>query len=296
MKTINKDAVLSNTYLINVLQYAEDEDLGILADYVTDSGKGRLTLDSAACKQLNEARTLNNFSFQDRVLLSREILAFGGNTLSNAYRGMRSSVEAGSLLDKILPDANAQLPYVEVVKDVASHMGVKLPKDASVVDAETMLLQHMLQSAFEKMTPAERDEILAELGGGVTGIGPAATASLITAARMGGFKTFQIAAMVAGSLAKVILGKGLPFKVMGMLMKSLKVVTGPIGWVVTGAWAVADMAAPAYRVTVPAVVQIAYIRQKLLFDMTHRVCECGCAVPNTAKFCGECGVSMEVTA
>lgn len=296
MKKINKDAVLSNTYLINVLQYAEDEDLSILADYVTDSGKGRLTLDSAVCKQLHEARTLNCFSFDDRTLLSREILAFGGNTLSNAYRGIRTGIASGSLLDKILPDANAQLPYVEVVKDVASHMGVKLPKEASVVDAETLLLQHMLQSAFEKMTPAERDEVLSELGSSVSGIGASATAGLLTAAKMGGFKTFQIATIVANSLAKLILGRGLPFKVVGLLMKSLKVAMGPIGWVVTGAWAVADMAAPAYRVTVPVVVQVAYIRQKLLFDMSHSICDCGSAVPHGAKFCAECGAPIEVTA
>lgn len=39
---------------------------------------------------------------------------------------------------------------------------------------------------------------------------------------------------------------------------------GPIGWVLTALWTIVDIAGPAYRVTVPAVIQIAYIRQRVM--------------------------------
>ncbi|WP_409012598.1 hypothetical protein [Bacteroides xylanisolvens] len=39
------------------------------------------------------------------------------------------------------------------------------------------------------------------------------------------------------------------------------IMMGPIGWILTAVWTLIDIAGPAYRVTIPAVIQIAYIRQ-----------------------------------
>ena len=36
---------------------------------------------------------------------------------------------------------------------------------------------------------------------------------------------------------------------------------GPVGWALTGAWTLTDVAGPAYRVTIPAVIQIALLRK-----------------------------------
>ena len=35
---------------------------------------------------------------------------------------------------------------------------------------------------------------------------------------------------------------------------------GPIGWTLSAAWLLADLAGPAYRITVPAVIMVAYLR------------------------------------
>jgi hypothetical protein len=81
----------------------------------------------------------------------------------------------------------------------------------------------------------------------------------------------------------------------GGASRALGAVLGPIGWAVTGLWTLADLSAPAYRVTVPCVVQVAYIRQKLLMQMTHATCSCGAHVVRSAKFCPECGSAMKVS-
>ncbi|OUC10090.1 flagellar basal body rod protein FlgG [Helicobacter pylori SS1] len=47
------------------------------------------------------------------------------------------------------------------------------------------------------------------------------------------------------------------------LKKTLGVLAGPIGWVITGALVSINLAGPAYRVTVPACVLIATLRLKL---------------------------------
>lgn len=48
-----------------------------------------------------------------------------------------------------------------------------------------------------------------------------------------------------------------------MLKKTLGILAGPIGWVITGALVSINLAGPAYRVTVPACVLIATLRLKL---------------------------------
>ncbi|GAA7495739.1 hypothetical protein MMM109_12100 [Helicobacter pylori] len=46
------------------------------------------------------------------------------------------------------------------------------------------------------------------------------------------------------------------------LKKTLGILAGPIGWVITGALVSVNLAWPAYRVTVPACVLIATLRLK----------------------------------
>ncbi|EQD89615.1 ubiquinol-cytochrome C chaperone family protein [Helicobacter pylori SouthAfrica50] len=47
------------------------------------------------------------------------------------------------------------------------------------------------------------------------------------------------------------------------LKKTLGILAGPIGWVITGALVGINIAGPAYRVTVPACVLVATLRLKL---------------------------------
>ncbi|OOP76288.1 flagellar biosynthesis protein FlgG [Helicobacter pylori] len=47
------------------------------------------------------------------------------------------------------------------------------------------------------------------------------------------------------------------------LTRGLSILTGPIGWVITGALVSINLAGPAYRVTVPACVLVATLRKKL---------------------------------
>ncbi|GAA7413633.1 hypothetical protein ID1001_02440 [Helicobacter pylori] len=47
------------------------------------------------------------------------------------------------------------------------------------------------------------------------------------------------------------------------LKKTLILLTGPIGWVITGVWTAINIAGPVYRVTVPACFVVAALRKKL---------------------------------
>ncbi|PDX03191.1 flagellar biosynthesis protein FlgG [Helicobacter pylori] len=47
------------------------------------------------------------------------------------------------------------------------------------------------------------------------------------------------------------------------LTRGLSILTGPVGWIITGVWTAIDIAGPAYRVTVPACILVTTLRKKL---------------------------------
>ncbi|HEY5122933.1 MAG TPA: GTPase, partial [Ignavibacteria bacterium] len=86
--------------------------------------------------------------------------------------------------------------------------------------------------------------------------------SLQIAIRIGGFKSYQLAMIVANGLVKQIMGRGLALAANAGLARAISVFAGPIGWAISAIWALFDIAGPAYRVIIPAVIYIAYLRLK----------------------------------
>ena len=64
---------------------------------------------------------------------------------------------------------------------------------------------------------------------------------------------------------KALIGRGLSFAGNALLTRTMSILAGPIGWAITGVWTAVDIASPAYRVTVPAVIQVAFLRRKYLY-------------------------------
>lgn len=293
--TQNEQKFSEDTSSLWKLIYASDtEDLDILVDYITDKGEGRIALDGNICKQLVRCKNTKYYDESDRNLIIEEVRRFGGNSIANVIRDLRNAVSYGSVLDNILPDAGGAVTYKEIVCDVAEHMKVPFSEDSTVSFVEQGILIKILQSSYEKMSSEERALLLKELGiADLSMLKPGATAILIGAAKLGGFKTYQLALIVANAVARALLGKGLSFATNRMVTKIVSIATGPIGWIITGLWTAADMASPAYRVTVPCVVQIAFMRQKLLAKISSKTCG-SCETLNTldSKFCTACGTAI----
>ncbi len=87
---------------------------------------------------------------------------------------------------------------------------------------------------------------------------------LQTAIKLGKFKSYQLAVIIVNAVWKAVFGRGLTLVANSTLTKWMSVFAGPVGWTISGIWTAVDMAGPAYRVTIPAVVQIAYLRQKYM--------------------------------
>ncbi len=197
--------------------------------------------------------------------LANEVRLFGGDTFMNICRG-----DDGALLD---PSKRNGPPYKEVLLNVASKCGVKssagkqYQPNARVGDVEKALLQKLLDDAYAKMSESEQKEVVEQMSAQAgkqfswaSGI-PLATLLAQAGIQMSGFMAYQIAVIVANGLAKAVLGKGLAFATNAALTKSVSLFAGPLGLVFSGLWLIKDLSGPAYRITIPCVVQIAFLRQ-----------------------------------
>jgi uncharacterized protein YaaW (UPF0174 family) len=256
--------------LLILISSADMEELDLLVDYITDSGKGRIALAKDVCAALVSGKQEQRYTQHLRRMIIRELQLFGGNSIVNLFR-QRGVV------------------YDEIVSDVLAHLGGSFSKTDPVESKELKIIEKVMTQAWERMSEAERAEVQMNLGLQI-GPGPAALAALQAAIKLGGFASYKVSLYMVNALAKALLGRGLSFAANATVARTLGVIAGPIGWAVTGIWTVYDLASPAYRLTVPCVLQIAYMRQKLAINLCP-----ACEIPNaaSAKFCAQCGAKFE---
>ena len=178
--------------------------------------------------------------------IAEELQHYGGNTFANTFRG-------------------SGVPYREILTDVAKKQKVNFNSDNSVELIEQYILQSIMQKAIEKMSEEELKNFLTEMNAGkMIGTKQAMTVAAFTVIRsLGGFTTYKVAVIVANTVAKTLLGRGLTLAGNAALTRGLSTfLGGPIIWIITGLWTIVDIASPAYRVTIPCVIQVAYMRLK----------------------------------
>jgi uncharacterized protein YaaW (UPF0174 family) len=183
-------------------------------------------------------------------LIAAEIQCFGANTFTTILRGGKG------------------VEYREVLMDACDKLKVNYNKDSSIEKIEGNLLMKILTDALEKMSPEELKE-LAEATGvkNTNGITTETMVAVFQAVfRAGGFKSYQLTLIIVNAVLKALIGRGLSFAGNTALTRTMAILTGPIGWVITGLWTAIDIAGAAYRVTIPAVIQVAALRQKHLYE------------------------------
>jgi hypothetical protein len=92
----------------------------------------------------------------------------------------------------------------------------------------------------------------------------AVMAAMQIAIKQSGFFVYKMAAIIVNAVLKALFGRGLTFAGAGLMMRSISAFAGPVGWAITAAWTAYDVAGPAYRVTIPAVIQVAFLRQQYI--------------------------------
>lgn len=268
--------VIHDPDLADVLMSASADDIGLLIDVITDSGKGRISLSSSVCRQLKAAMD-KGVDEAARALLAEELTRFGGNSLANLFRG------------------GSGVPYRELLADVVSHVGAEHNTGASCAEMEMAIIAKVFAQSVAQMKEEDRSTLFNSLEGQsyLPGVGPLTLASLLASLGSSGLASFNMATLVASATMSNLVGRGVMLAGSTTLGRGLAVLAGPLGWAITGIWTAFDLASPAYRVTVPCVIQIGHMRQKMLLKST---CP-GCHVVVTAdsNFCGKCGTRLTPT-
>ncbi len=177
--------------------------------------------------------------------IAEEYQMYGGNTFANKVRGYG-------------------VPHREILSDVCDFLKIKKHKHLSAEEAEEKLLLKVFAQAVEKMNENDRNDLAREMGLHPMDLsGPAIAFAAQMVIRQGGFAAYQTIIILANSAAKA-LGFAIPFAANAAITKCVAILAGPIAWVFTALWTAVEVGGPAYRVTVPCAIQIAFLRNSRL--------------------------------
>lgn len=237
---------------LEILANADNEDLKILVEYLTKDKEGnKLINEELTSLDKYKSNPDNPKSYWQEI--ARELQLYGGNTLVSALRGKG-------------------VPYREILCDVCDKMKVNYSKNSNIGLIELNFLEKIITDVIEKMNDEERKEFIDILGIDVASNSAIPVIGAVRAEIVkGGDVAFEISLMLAYQTAQSTLpkstlstlaavgGVGGGFAVSRGIASIL---AGPIGVVLATVWTAVDAAGPAYRITIPAVIQIAHIRIK----------------------------------
>ncbi|MDW3779179.1 DUF3944 domain-containing protein [Kluyvera cryocrescens] len=181
--------------------------------------------------------------------IAAELQTFGASSIVSVFRGGKGVL------------------YQEMLSDVCDHVGVKYAKGATTETIELSLLMKMLEKSLSEMSPAELREFADSMGTELTvPTVPLVLMAIQTAVRASGFAAYRLSVVMLSTLAKVVLGRTLPIATYLTLTRSISVLAGPVGIALSTGWLIADIAGPAYRITVPACLLVACLRQQFIHN------------------------------
>lgn len=234
-----------DTTLTSVLERADNEDLKTLCDIITLGKDGTPRISDSLTKT---SVYKHNYPHNMSVLIPgmvKELGLYGSNSVVSFFKGEGAD-------------------YPTILRKVAKRLKVSFCSTQSDEVIEGYMLQKLFDDMSERLTDEELRTMAREFG-----VKPlrysrqAIVAAMQVAIRRGGIYGLSWSMNVANVVARQAIGRGVATFATGtVLSRGLSILTGPIGWALTAAWMAYDIAGPAYRVIVPAVIHIAYLRQK----------------------------------
>ena len=230
---------------LQFFQFCDNNDLRTLCNIIMYDNDGKI--------RLNERlSTCDNYlaCYPDKMVgmwkdIAAELQSYGGNTVINLFRGHGPA-------------------YENIVRDVCKQMHVDgITKYDTAEEMEQKLLVAVSKKAIGDLDESQARSIMDEYGirnyeHSKAGLLAALAAMLIVNKRLFVFVIETVMRMVS----RILVGRGIMYAGMGVFSRGLGMLFGPIGWILMGGWAVWDILGPAYRVTIPAVIQVAYMRVK----------------------------------
>lgn len=252
-RVINK-----NRPLIALLRHANNDELGRIADIITDNGDGRVSLDNETCKTIQRHRAhgvLGNIA----ETLEAEIYAFGGNSFYNRIR-------------------SKPISYDQIAKDAAKKIGAKYQEKSNIYDIELEALRTIMERSLQKKNSNEIESILRDSGCKIDQqldklIRTQTNIKALTTSLMAALGPYYFARLLAEAMAPTLIrpalaGAGM---VIGPAVLRAPAILNPLGLALTALFVGYDLSGPAYRVTIPIMINIAMIRQRIIASDKYRL-------------------------
>ncbi|MEB2482388.1 acidic protein MsyB [Escherichia coli] len=227
------------TYLndsdLDFLQHCSEEQLANFARLLTHNEKGKTRLSSVLMR--NELfKSMEGHPEQHRrnwQLIAGELQHFVGDSIANKLRGH------GKL-------------YRAILLDVSKRLKLKADKEMSTFEIEQQLLEQFLRNTWKNMDEEHKQEFLHAVDARVNELEellPLLMKDKLLAKGVSHLLSSQLTRILRTHAAMSVLGHGL-LRGAGL--------GGPVGAALNGVKAVSGSA---YRVTIPAVLQIACLRR-----------------------------------
>ena len=220
---------------LDFLQHCSEEQLANFARLLTHNEKGKTRLSSVLMR--NELfKSMEGHPEQHRrkwQLIAGELQHFGGDSIANKLRGH----------DKL---------YRAILLDVSKRLKLKADKEMSTFEIEQQLLEQFLRNTWKNMDEEHKQEFLHAVDARVNELEellPLLMKDKLLAKGVSHLLSSQLTRILRTHAAMSVLGHGL-LRGAGL--------GGPVGAALNGVKAVSGSA---YRVTIPAVLQIACLRR-----------------------------------
>ena len=231
---------------LDFLKYCSHTELRELCDLLTHDEKGNLRLSESLT---DKDSYIENYPYNCKAIwqdIALELQLFGGNTFANLFRHGR-----GPSYESIVCDVCKQLK----VESIGVH--------DSVEEMERALLDKVTEKMLDELTAEQLKEIMKELDiRKRTYTKQAVMAALLLTRRMNLRLYYYVMSYILRMATNMLIGRGVLVAGFGLLSRGLSVLMGPVGWILLSGWTAWDIAGPAYRVTIPAVLQVAFLRLK----------------------------------
>jgi len=236
---------------LEFLQFCNNEDLEVLVHNLIYNQDGELRMTEKLTRKPMHRKYQSDYRKYWKNI-AEELQHYGANSLVSFFRSDKG------------------VCYRELLSDVCARLGVWVHQDKRIDPIEVIeakLCFKLLKNSLDKMTPHQFEELLDRLNLDTANL---TKENLISTLRksgllLGSSLVLAFGGLLAGALTTKVIGGGalsaIYLDLAGIGAKTFTLLLGPLGLLAASSYIVAG---PAYRVTIPAVIQISYMRAKLL--------------------------------
>ncbi|XQS16416.1 DUF3944 domain-containing protein [Citrobacter telavivensis] len=231
---------------LNLLGQCSNEELQLLVSILTTDPRDGDARWTESLTGTPEYRLLAPEHRRYWQLIAAELQRYGANTLVSMARLGRG------------------ITYREILGDVCDKLDVNYNPGSTTETIELCLLMKVLEKSLDQMTPDELEALSRTMQLDLTSPTPQLILIAVQAAiRTSSLAALELATMLSASIISS-LGGIATWGTVVVASRALSVLAGPVAIALSSVWMISDIAGPAYRVTIPACIIIAWLRQQHL--------------------------------